>query len=79
MKAWEQRERKKKSDYELEKRRELTRLHEEEKEGKRLLAFFEDYNDENDDPKYYKYVPRQTNFRSIFLGFFLEVHLSLVV
>jgi len=24
------------------------------KEGKRLLAFLEDYNDENDDPKYYK-------------------------
>lgn len=56
MKTWEQRERKKKSDYELEKRRELTRLHDEEKEGKRLLAFLEDYNDENDDPKYYKYV-----------------------
>jgi RNA-binding protein 25 len=54
LKAWEQRERKKQSDYELEKRRELTRLHEEEKEGKRLLAFLEDYNDENDDPKYYK-------------------------
>lgn len=55
MKAWEQRERKKKSDYELEKRRELTRLHDEEKEAKRLLAFLEDYNDENDDPKYFKY------------------------
>ena len=40
----------------MEKRRELARLHDEEKEGKRLLAFFEDYNDENDDPKYYKFV-----------------------
>ncbi|CAF0855959.1 unnamed protein product [Rotaria sordida] len=54
LKAWEIRERKKQNDYELEKRRELTRLHDEEKEGKRLLAFLEDYNDENDDPKYYK-------------------------
>ncbi|CAF4139592.1 unnamed protein product [Adineta steineri] len=54
LKAWEQRERKKQNDYELEKRRELSRLHDEEKEGKRLLAFLEDYNDENDDPKYYK-------------------------
>ena len=62
MKTWEQRERKKKSDYELEKRRELTRLHDEEKEGKRLLAFLEDYNDENDDPKYYKYVHWKNQF-----------------
>jgi len=38
----------------MEKRRELARLHDEEKEAKRLLAFLEDYNDENDDPKYYK-------------------------
>ncbi|UJR20833.1 hypothetical protein I4U23_023944 [Adineta vaga] len=53
LKAWEQRERKKQNDYKMEKRRELTRLHDEEKEGKRLLAFLEDYNDENDDPKYY--------------------------
>ncbi|CAF1117389.1 unnamed protein product [Adineta ricciae] len=53
LKTWEQRERKKQNDYKMEKRRELARLHDEEKEGKRLLAFFEDYNDENDDPKYY--------------------------
>ncbi|CAF0985810.1 unnamed protein product [Rotaria sp. Silwood1] len=57
LKAWEQRERKKQEDYELEKRRELSRLHDEEKAGKRLLAFLEDYNDENDDPKYYKGTP----------------------
>ncbi len=54
MKAWEQRERKKEIDYESEKQRELGRLRDEEKEGKRLLAFLEDYNDETDDPKYYK-------------------------
>ncbi|CAF1064411.1 unnamed protein product [Adineta ricciae] len=53
LKTWEQRERKKQNDYKMEKRREQARLHDEEKEGKRLLAFFEDYNDENDDPKYY--------------------------
>ncbi len=54
MKAWEQRERKKEIEYDAEKQRELARLRDEEKEGKRLLAFLEDYNDENDDPKYYK-------------------------
>jgi len=54
LKAWEQRERRKQSEYEAEKRRESTRLHDEEKEAKRLLAMLEDYNDENDDPVYYK-------------------------
>ncbi|CAF2674078.1 unnamed protein product [Rotaria sp. Silwood2] len=54
LKAWEQRERKKEIDYESEKQRELARLRDEEKEGKRLLAFLEDYNDETDDPNYYK-------------------------
>ena len=54
LKAWEQRERKKENEYDGEKRRELNRLREEEKEGKRLLAFLEDYNDETEDPKFYK-------------------------
>jgi len=45
---------KKEIEYEAEKQRELARLRDEEKEGKRLLAFLEDYNDETDDPKYYK-------------------------
>lgn len=54
MKAWEQREKKKKDDYELEKQAELNRLRREERDGKRLLAFLEDYNDETSDPKYYK-------------------------
>ncbi|CAF0896551.1 unnamed protein product [Adineta steineri] len=57
LKTWEQRERKKEIDYESEKQRELTRLRDEEKEGKRLLAFLEDYNDEIDDTKYYKGTP----------------------
>lgn len=54
MKTWEQRERKRQIEYQAEKERELARLHDEEKEGKRLLAFLEDYNDESDDTKYYK-------------------------
>ncbi|CAM4884946.1 unnamed protein product [Rotaria socialis] len=54
LRAWEQRERKKQSDHDDEKSRELKRLHDEETEGKRLLAFFEEYNDENDDLKHYK-------------------------
>ncbi|CAF5085089.1 unnamed protein product, partial [Rotaria socialis] len=33
---------------------ELGRLHDEEKEAKHLLSFLEEYNDETDDPKYYK-------------------------
>ncbi|CAF1060251.1 unnamed protein product [Didymodactylos carnosus] len=54
LKAWEGRERKKEVDHDAEKRRELARLREEEKEGKRLLAFLEDYSDEKDDIKFYK-------------------------
>ncbi|CAF1068893.1 unnamed protein product [Rotaria sordida] len=54
LKAWEQRERKKEIEYESEKQRELARLRDEEKEGKRLLAFLEDYNDETDDSNYYR-------------------------
>ncbi|CAF0775533.1 unnamed protein product [Didymodactylos carnosus] len=54
LKAWEGRERKKEVEYEAERRRELARLREEEKEGKRLLAFLEDYSDEKDDIKFYK-------------------------
>ncbi len=54
LKTWEQRERKKEIEHQSEKQRELARLRDEEKEGKRQLAFLEDYNDEVDDPKYYK-------------------------
>jgi hypothetical protein len=54
LKNWEQRERRKQAEYQTEKQRELTRLRDEEKEGKRQLAFLEDYNDEVDDQKYYK-------------------------
>ncbi|CAF3189269.1 unnamed protein product [Rotaria socialis] len=54
LRAWEQRERKRGAVYEAEKQRELGRLHDEEKEAKHLLSFLEEYNDETDDPKYYK-------------------------
>jgi hypothetical protein len=54
LKAWEQRERRKEIEHQSEKQRELARLRDEEKEGKRQLAFFEDYKDEIDDQKYYK-------------------------
>ena len=54
LKNWEQRERRKKSEYQAEKQRELTRLRDEEKQSRRQLSFFEDYKDEVDDQKYYK-------------------------
>lgn len=54
--AWETRERRKAKEY--EKEREKDRMKEEEREcdAKRLKEFLEDYDDERDDVKYYKYV-----------------------
>lgn len=54
LRNWELRERRKIKDYEKEKEKELNKEEEREKEAKRLKEFLEDYDDERDDPKYYK-------------------------
>lgn len=51
---WEQRESRKRKDYEKEKEKQRQRRREELKEAKKLKEFFEDYDDERDDAKYYK-------------------------
>lgn len=56
MKKWEARERKKACEYEKEKERETERQNEEAKEARRLREFLEDYDDERDDVKYYKWA-----------------------
>lgn len=53
---WENRERKKTKDYERAKEKELKREEKREKEAKIMKEFLEDYDDERDDPKYYKFV-----------------------
>ncbi|XP_013400052.1 RNA-binding protein 25 isoform X3 [Lingula anatina] len=54
LKNWEARERKKAREYEKEKEKEEERKIEEVKEARRLKEFLEDYDDERDDPKYYR-------------------------
>ena len=56
LRKWESRERKKSRDYEKEKEREKERKSDESKEARRLKEFFEDYDDERDDVKFYKHV-----------------------
>ena len=56
LRKWESRERKKTRDYEKEKDREKERKSDESKEARRLKEFFEDYDDERDDVKFYKCV-----------------------
>ncbi|XP_035687848.1 RNA-binding protein 25-like isoform X2 [Branchiostoma floridae] len=58
LKAWETRERRKTREYDKENEREEDRKKEMIKEAKRLKEFLEDYDDERDDPKYYKYLYR---------------------
>lgn len=75
MKKWEQRERRKASEYEEERRREIARLRDEENEAKRTLEFLEDYKDEAEDTKHYKFVRSLVKTRSFqrFSCFFSEV------
>jgi len=54
LKKWESRERKKAREYEKEEEREEEKASEENKEARRLKEFLEDYDDERDDPKFYK-------------------------
>lgn len=54
LRNWEIRERRKAKEYERENERERCRDEEREREAKRLKEFLEDYEDDRDDPKYYK-------------------------
>ena len=62
LRKWESRERKKTRDYEKERDREKERKSDESKEARRLKEFFEDYDDERDDVKFYKYLCRVPRF-----------------
>nr|XP_019953118.1 PREDICTED: RNA-binding protein 25-like [Paralichthys olivaceus] len=63
LKNWELRERKKARDYAKETEREDERRREMVKEGKRLKEFLEDYDDDRDDPKYYRGSALQKRLR----------------
>ena len=54
LRAWEDRERKRQHDYDKIKDKERKKKREMELEAHRLKEFLEDYDDEKDDPKYYK-------------------------
>lgn len=56
MRAWETRERKRTAEYERESEHERKRRRELQVEAQRLEEFFEDYDDDIEDPKYYKCV-----------------------
>lgn len=55
LKAWETREKYKARDAAKEKEKRRIKEEEKQKEAKRLKEFLEDYDDERDDVKYYKY------------------------
>lgn len=63
LKNWELRERKKARDHAKETEREDERRREMVKEGKRLKEFLEDYDDDRDDPKYYRGSALQKRLR----------------
>jgi len=54
LRAWETRETKKGKEYEKERLKEKKKVEEMEREGRKLKEFLEDYDDERDDPKFYK-------------------------
>ncbi|XP_046400942.1 RNA-binding protein 25-like isoform X1 [Ischnura elegans] len=54
LRNWEGRERRKAKEQEKERERERLRQEEQSREAKRLKEFLEDYDDERDDPKFYK-------------------------
>jgi len=54
LRSWEVREAKKAKDYEKDKSKEKKKADEQEREAKKLKEFLEDYDDERDDPKFYK-------------------------
>ncbi|KAA0718104.1 RNA-binding protein 25 [Triplophysa tibetana] len=63
LKNWEIRERKKARDYSKEAEREEEKHREMTKEAKRLKEFLEDYDDDRDDPKYYRGSALQKRLR----------------
>ncbi|CAL8316985.1 unnamed protein product [Boreogadus saida] len=63
LKNWELRERKKTRDHSKGVEREEERRREMLKEGKRLREFLEDYDDERDDPKFYRGSALQKRLR----------------
>lgn len=54
MRQWESRERKKLREYEKLELKEKERIEEQQRQAVWLKQFLEDYDDERDDPKYYK-------------------------
>ena len=54
LRAWETREGKKAKEYEAYTFKEKKKSEEQEREGRKLKEFLEDYDDERDDPKFYK-------------------------
>ncbi|KAM4529737.1 RNA-binding protein 25b isoform 3-T3 [Fundulus diaphanus] len=63
LKNWELRERKRARDFAKEAERDDERRREMVKEGKRLKEFLEDYDDDRDDPKYYRGSALQKRLR----------------
>lgn len=54
LRAWESREGKKAKEYEAYSSKERKKTEEQEREARKLKEFLEDYDDERDDPKFYK-------------------------
>ncbi len=54
LRRWEDRETRRVKDYEKEREKEQKRLDDVEREAKKIKEFLEDYDDDRDDPKYYK-------------------------
>jgi len=54
LRKWEGRESKMSRQYENDKTKEIRRKDDEEREGKKLREFLEDYDDDRDDEKYYR-------------------------
>ena len=54
LRAWETREGKKAKEYEVYSSKEKKKTEEQEREARKLKEFLEDYDDDRDDPKFYK-------------------------
>lgn len=61
LKQWEHREKRRALDYQYEREEEETKRIKLEKERKRLIEFFEDYDDEKQDSRYYKVSYNNSN------------------
>jgi hypothetical protein len=54
LRDWESREQKRARDYEIDKKNEINRRRQVQKDKKKLKQFLEDYDDEKDDEDFYK-------------------------